>query len=141
LSDNSVVASQTINEKPADIMGCEKCDIEIVRKTEKEIVSLTDELLKSFLCTFDKKCHLNIEYSEYSNEVLYKALLKQPQQVVRVLDSIYSSGNDLSVIYVEISSPLLDYSYDDLIMVIEKSEGSAGIKKKIITALKRAKKG
>ncbi|MHA7102219.1 HVA22/TB2/DP1 family protein [Roseivirga pacifica] len=128
-------------ELPKVEADCEKCDIAVVRKTEEQLSSLSDDLLGTFLCSFDKKCYSNVEYTEYSNEVLYKVLVEHPQKLVKAIESIEVQNNGAMIIYSEISSPLLDYDYDDLITTFQETEGNSTVKKAIIDALRKAKEG
>lgn len=141
--DSESIQDQIVTklEQGTIFLDCKKCDIDVVRKTEENLSSLSDDLLKTFLCGFDKKCYTNVEYSEYSNGTLYKVISKYPKRLLQAIDSMHANGNDVDVIYSEISSPLLDYDYDSLIEAFQKLEGSSEIKKKVVAALKKAKEG
>jgi|GEM_PF-5448943 len=53
---------------------CEKCDRQKVLAVSQNMDSLNYQLVYDLLCTFDESCSRNAEYSEFSNEVLYKVL-------------------------------------------------------------------
>ncbi len=66
---------------------CEKCKIGLVADVEKNIDNLTEKKLLGFLSTFDESCVDNVEFSEYSNTVLFLSLLRQPELIIRLLDT------------------------------------------------------
>jgi len=46
-----------------------RCSTSIVLDTEEDIDTISDNLIYSFLYTFDEGCKNNVEYCEFSNEV------------------------------------------------------------------------
>ena len=56
--------------------NCKSCDIEKVKIVNDHLDSLTFQIVKDFLCTFDKSCINNAEYSEWSNETLFLVIEK-----------------------------------------------------------------
>jgi hypothetical protein len=115
-----------------------KCSIEMVHNINKQIENCTDNLILDYLQTFGEECKNNIEYSEFSNEVLFKLLQGQPEQFCKVLDA-NKSKIDFNSIIQEIENPLLDLV--DLQQAKERIleiEISAQLKKKLIPALDKA---
>ena len=56
--------------------------------------------------TFNKECRTNIEYSEFSNEVLFKLLDTRTKEVVDVLMS--NKNIDLETILIQLKNPIDD---------------------------------
>jgi hypothetical protein len=133
-AETSELASYEINKRE-----CEKCDEQKVLAVSQNMDGLNYQLIYDFLCTFDESCSRNVEYSEFSNEVLYKVLAKHPKAIVELI----SDGSKLNseYIYKQISSPLLDYDYVSIINSIKGTEGNEDIKIRIINSVKKAIEG
>ncbi|NOU47118.1 MAG: hypothetical protein HOO86_08660 [Bacteroidales bacterium] len=84
---------------------CDKCDIERVLLVSENLDCLTTEMLNEFLCTFDKSCSVNVEYSEFSNETLYAVLEKAPTLFFQV---IANGQFDNDILIEEIKNPIND---------------------------------
>ena len=113
-----------------------KCSIIIVRETDNKIDELTSSEIKMFLCTFSKECSRNIEYTEYSNEVLFKVLKLYPSQFVDCIN--LNPDIEFEYILSELANPLLDINGKKLITNVQQAEGEPDIKSKIIESLKKA---
>lgn len=87
------------------ISSCEKCNIEKISIVDKNIDSLNYQMVYEFLCTFDSTCNINAEYTEWSNEVLFKVLEKAPKLFFQV---ILKEKLQNEVILNEIKGPILD---------------------------------
>jgi hypothetical protein len=53
---------------------CVKCDIDVLKKVHVNLNGLTYEMVNSFLCTLDATCKNNVEFSQWSNELLFRVL-------------------------------------------------------------------
>ena len=53
---------------------CEKCDGKKVLAVSQNMDNLNYQMIYDLLCTFDGSCSRNVEYSEFSNDILYKVL-------------------------------------------------------------------
>jgi hypothetical protein len=85
------------------------CNIDIVLSTLNRIDSLSDSEIRLFLKTFSQKCRNNVEFSEFSNEMLFKVLEKHTEAFLRIIcDSNSSDEIDFETIYRELESPLHD---------------------------------
>ena len=73
-----------------------------------------------FLKSFSRECSSNVEFSEFSNEVLFKILEKQPSLFIDAM-CLNDKTIEYSDIYLEISSPLSDLFPLDAINKIFKS--------------------
>ncbi|MCI1267826.1 MAG: hypothetical protein LKG19_14720 [Saprospiraceae bacterium] len=101
--------------------ACQKCDIEKLKTVNEHLDSLTFKIVFDFVCTFDTSCKNNIEYSEWSNELLFKILDKSPTLLIEVLSA--EKGNT-ELILNEIKSPLLDINLQNL---YDKVKGAASV--------------
>ncbi len=141
LSGKAVTASIE-NESPelisyeVDKRECEKCDGQKVHVVSQSMDDLNYQLIYDLLCTFDESCSKNVEYSEFSNEVLYKVLSKHPKAIVELISD--SPELDSECIYKQISFPLLDYDYSAIINSLEEIEGDEKVKILIINSLQKA---
>ena len=85
--------------------NCDKCDINKVKIVNAHIDSLTFQAVSEFLCTFDASCINNVEYSEWSNETLFKVLNKAPAIFFQV---IAKGQVDKNLLLKEVESPIHD---------------------------------
>ena len=118
---------------------CEKCDGKKVLAISHNMDNLNYQLIYDLLCTFDEKCLRNMEYSEFSNDILYKVLSKHPRAIVEIISD--GSELDSEYIYKQISSPLLDYNYNSIINSVKALEGNEDVKSRIISSIKEAIEG
>jgi hypothetical protein len=112
---------------------CKKCDVEKVKAVNDSINRLTRELLKDFLCTFDKTCDNNAEFSEWSNETLFLVMVTNPDLFLDVVSKDKSNQDE---ILHEVKNPLHDLldlqkTYDAIKSTKNKSE----TKKHFLTAI------
>jgi len=131
-NQNSKVISNSQNVSDS----CTRCDILTVKNTESHINELKYTNLHRFLYTFSKDCSKNIEYSEYSNEMLFKVFEKYPEQLINCM----SKEKDLDIDYIllELSTPLLDINGKVIYEKVQNASGDKLIKEKILEALKKA---
>jgi len=118
-------------------VDCKRCNISIVREVEADIEKLSDTQLKLFLCSFGDSCSNNIEFSEYSNKVLFDVLQNYPEKMIRVLGQ--DSNLDLAYLFSVLSSPLSDYDLDLIYKKVESCRGSEDIKRNILKSIEIAK--
>jgi hypothetical protein len=96
----------SINDNKTDSIVC---NIDIVLSTLNNIDSLSDNEIRLFLKTFSQKCRNNVEFSEFSNEMLFKVLEKHSEAFLRIIcDSNSPIEIDFETIYEELKSPLHD---------------------------------
>ena len=111
---------------------CDKCDIEKVKAANEHLDSLTFQIVNDFLCTFDSICNNNIEYSEWSNEMLFKVLEKSPTIFFKV---IATGQVDSKLLLREIESPIHNFDFQKIHNKIKAASGSTNIKSKYLNAL------
>lgn len=94
-----------------------KCDSIILKTTGDSLDHLTPTLVLNFLSTFDQSCGNNVEFSEWSNELLFSLLNQNTEMVLLV---IQNKGKDIDKesIMKEMESQLLDKV--DILKLIEK---------------------
>lgn len=126
--------------KYGDFSCCGDVNFKLLTHVEQKIGNLTNHDILEFLSNLRVCCSGNVEFQEYSNELLYRALETQPEIVVQSLSSKEFSNN-LDYILELISSPLLDYNFDQIANSVAQSNGEEKIKAKIMRALERAKEG
>jgi len=91
--------------------ACQKCDIEKLKIVSQHLNGLTFKIVSDFVCTFDTSCKNNVEYSEWSNELLFKVLDKSPTLLFEVIMA-RQVNND--IILNEIKNPSLDINLQNL---------------------------
>ncbi len=131
----------TRNNKVAETMqtvpdSCNRCDIEVVKETASNLEKLEYSEISQFLYTFSKDCSKNVEYSEYSNEVLFKVLEKYPEDFIICMTK--DKGLELEYIYSELSTPILDINGRVIYEKVQNVSGDKHVKEKILKALKKA---
>lgn len=85
--------------------ACYKCDIEKVKIVNENLDKLTMQMVSRFLCTFDSTCANNSEYSEWSNETLFKVLEKAPGIFFQV---VVNGQVDNKILLDQIENPIND---------------------------------
>ena len=114
------------------------CSIEVLKKIEKSLDELEITMLEEFLASFHENCKNNIEYSEWSNELLFKVIEKSPDNFLQLL--FKNSSLDKGVILNELSSPINDnFEIDNLVEIIKKANAPEEIKTEIIESLNSTK--
>jgi hypothetical protein len=114
------------------VTPCDKCDIEKVKIANEHLDSLTFQIVNDFLCTFDSICKNNVEYSEWSNETLFKVLEKSPTLFFKVI----ATGHvDSKLLLKEIESPIHDYDFQKIYNKIKATSAPTNIKSKYLNAL------
>lgn len=122
--------------KESSMLDTIKCNISIVRKTDKNLNTLKKTEIELFLNTFSQECSNNIEYVEYSNEILYKVLKKHPSELIICLGSLESRKVDH--ILSEFANPLLDINGSEIKLLISRANGDSEIKKRLTLAIDKA---
>lgn len=111
---------------------CDKCDIDKLKPVNEHLDDLTYNILKEFLCTFDTSCAKNVEYSEWSNELLFKVLDKSPSIFFEVIAKEQVNNE---IILNEIKSPLLDINLQNIYDKIKSTSGQTDVKAKYLNAI------
>ncbi len=113
---------------------CKKCDIEKVKTIHDNIDNLTFKMVKDFLCTFDNLCETNIEFSQWSNEMLYKLLDKEPELIIKVLDQ--SQLDNIEILLDEIENPIHEFDYQKICEKVSEVKIESDFKQKVLKSIK-----
>ena len=111
---------------------CKSCDIDKVEIVNDHLDSLTFQIVRDFLCTFDKTCINNVEYSEWSNETLFLVLDKDPLLFFQV---VATGQVDEGLLLSEIENPINDIDIQVIYDKIKETTVSADLKTKYLNAL------
>jgi hypothetical protein len=116
----------------------QKCDGTILRSTSEKIGTLNQKEITDFLLTFGQECRNNVEYSEWSNELLFSLLDKQTDLTVKTIEK-EEKRIEMEEIFDDLSSPIHDLiNVKNIISKIEKIKIRKELKDKIIERLKTA---
>lgn len=113
-----------------------KCQSEPLIAIVDSIEDLNESLVLNFLSTFSILCENNVEFSQWSNELLFKILDKAPDLFVKTLDE-NAYRLDTTSILKELEAPIHDLI--DINLIIEKIDAvnsDDDIKNEIIKRLK-----
>ena len=116
----------------------QKCDTKVLVPISKNFGDAKQSEITAFLMTFGEKCENNVEFSEWSNELLFDLLDKQTELTIKTIEK-EESRIEKSEIFKVLSSPLLDrVNIKKLREKIEKLTVKPTLKKEIVEALKAA---
>lgn len=96
-----------------------KCDSDILVRTSEKMGFLNKEEVKSFLMTFGAECKNNVEFSQWSNELLFLLIDAQTEMTLKILEK-ENKKIEMNVIFEDISSPIHDIR--NIPKIIEKAE-------------------
>lgn len=115
-----------------------KCNVKIVLEKNESIDSASDELVLRFLNTFGEECKNNVEYSEFSNETLFKLIQNQSVLFCKILEK-HRNEIELNAILIELESPLHDLiDLNETKEGIMESELNKELKAKLLEAINKA---
>ncbi|MDX5349070.1 MAG: hypothetical protein LPK19_17710, partial [Hymenobacteraceae bacterium] len=92
-------------------------------EVNKQLDSLDYLSVMNFICTLDNSCRDSAEFSEWSNELIFKLI----EEDINVLNGVLHELGYRYVLLVarELENPLLDYDLVKIYEVIKRSEGRA----------------
>jgi hypothetical protein len=111
---------------------CKKCDTQILKEMSENMDKSDYKIIKNFLCTFDTTCYNNVEFSQWSNELLFK--------LIKIDVNLFNKAlHDLGYKYVkligyELESPVVEVDLRETYLLIKNSKGP----KDLIEELKKA---
>lgn len=115
-----------------------KCDDSILLVTSEKIGQLNQKQITDFLLTLGQECRNNVEFSEWSNEILFSLLDKQTDLTIKTIEK-EEKRIEMEEIFDDLSSPIHDLiNLKDIISKIEKVKIKKELKDKIIERLKTA---
>lgn len=116
----------------------QKCDEAVLRAVSTNIGHLTKKQITAFLLTFGSECRTNVEYSEWSNELLFQILNTQTKLLLSTIES-ENPKVAMEEILEDLSNPTHDITnLNELISKIETFKIQKDIKHKIIESLRAA---
>ena len=110
-----------------------KCNINKIKNVSDNFDRLTFTIVKDFLFTFDSTCNINVEYSEWSNEMLYKLIEKNPNLFFEVLTKEKKVNN--KILLKKIESPIHDFDYQKIYNQVKGVKTSKELKEQYLRAL------
>jgi len=115
---------------------CEKCDTGKLLDLSENMENLDYKTVKNFVCTFDSTCKNNIEFSEWSNELLFD-LIKQD---VNLLNHVL---HDLGYKYVkliakELETPVVEVDLKRIYNLVKNADGPKDMIEEEKKAIKKA---
>ena len=115
----------------------DKCSVTVLRKTFDKIDKLKERDIRGFLMTFDTSCDQYVDFSEWSNEILFDVLNAYPKEVLEVLEKEKSRLN-IEEILTELSAPITDkVNVHELINRIDQIKGNKEMKNMVIEYLQK----
>ncbi|HEX5170631.1 MAG TPA: hypothetical protein VFW11_15750 [Cyclobacteriaceae bacterium] len=82
-----------------------KCDETNFHSISEKVGKLTQNEIADFLLTFGEECRNNVEYSELSNELLFKLLDKQTELTLKTIEK-EESKIELKTILEDLEEPI-----------------------------------
>ncbi len=113
-----------------------KCDIEKVKIVNANLDSLTFQMIEDFLGTFDKSCISNIEYSQWSNEMLYRLFDNEPDLVFKVIE--HGQIDNYQILLDEIENPIHDIDFQKIYDRISEIKTKSDFKERVLNSLESA---
>jgi hypothetical protein len=115
-----------------------KCDVTTVSYTSKKVGQLTKDDIRTFLLTLGAECESNIEFGEFSNEVLFLVLDKHTELTLKTIES-EKRQIELDEILSILSSPVNDgIDVKRLIPKVENVKFDRRLKKQVLDSLRVA---
>ncbi len=115
-----------------------QCKIDQVLTAKENKNNLTEEILTDFFDQFSKDCKNNVEFSEFSNEILFAVTEANPELVIEVLEKRKEKEN-FNIILGIYTTPIHDGI--DLHLILKKVKeikAETETKKRIIENIKTA---
>jgi hypothetical protein len=115
-----------------------KCDTAPLRTLSDHIANPFELEVRDFLYTFAQECRSNVEYSEWSNELLFQLLDRHTELTIRTLEREETR--------LEIDAIVSDLEYQiagrvdikQLVPKIQKIDFRTSLKERILVALEKA---
>jgi len=113
------------------------CNHEILMEFHNNVDSLDIQIAEKFLLTFDEKCFNNVEYSEWSNALLYKFLDVNPQMLIELLSA--EGSYNIGYICKNLEEPIHDgFDLKSIFEKVEKVNIESVIKEKVLKSIRIA---
>ncbi len=115
-----------------------KCDVGVVLFAKDKMGHLSQREVSNFLLTFGRECRNNVEYSEFSNEVLFDLIDRQTELVLKTMEK-EKNEIELNVILENLGTPINDaIDVKTILTKVERVKMNGRLKDKIVERLKSA---
>lgn len=116
-----------------------KCGVEVLKKFSLNMDSLTEDELNLFFGSFSPKCGANVEFSEWSNELLFEALLKHSELFITTLSKYNKSFIKKALVALE--SPVHDgIDLSSTYAAVSETKSNSSTKDSLLSTLSKAGK-
>ncbi len=116
----------------------EKCDRTILLRTSERIGKLKQDEIRDFLLTFGSACKYNVEYSEWSNELLFSLLDTQTELTLKTIEQ-EERKIEINEILNDLSEPINDLiDVKGIRLKVDSIKLNKSLKDRIIGQLKSA---
>jgi hypothetical protein len=116
----------------------EKCDGTILLRTSERIGKLKQDEIRDFLLTFGPECKNNVEYSEWSNELLFSLLDNQTELTLKTIEK-EEKNIEMNEILNDLNSPINDLiDIKEILVKVDNVKMNKRFKNRIIEQLKSA---
>jgi hypothetical protein len=135
------VASEPTEPKPRtktislDSIKPTPCNIDAILYAYENIDSMSTEAIDIFLNVFSEQCSNNVEFSEFSQEMIFEVFGKYPTEVAEL---ITKNDYNMRALTFELEAPLLDPLVEPIIADFKSSEFKNPKIDSIISSLERA---
>lgn len=128
----SLVTSAAFGQK------VQKCDGAVIEYTQARAGKLTKKEMKNFLLTFGKECDNNVEFAEFSNEVLFLVLNRQTRLTLKTIEK-EEKQLELEAIRDDLSYPISDIiPLKEILNKVKKVKMESRLKSLIVESLNTA---
>lgn len=111
-----------------------KCRTETLLAIDENIEHLDESLIRNFLSTFSVICEPNVEFNQWSNELLFTVMEREPEMFVKTLHHNIAKF-DTTAIFSVMRSPLLDPDLAAISRKISSVDVDQEVKDKLIGVL------
>jgi hypothetical protein len=127
----------TTHKKPILLSSLDRtpCNINAILYSHQNIDSMSTEALDVFLSVFSEECDDNVEFSEFSQEMIFQVFGKYPSEITYL---ITKNDYNINALISELEAPLLDPLVAPIIMDFKSIKVKNAKIDSIIAALERA---
>ena len=111
------------------------CNINVILYAYENIDSMSTEAIDIFLNVFSEECNNNVEFSEFSQEMIFEVFGKYPGEVAEL---ITKNDYNMKALIAELEAPLLDPLVGPIISDFRSTEIKNAKIDSVIAALERA---
>ncbi len=140
VKNDSVISENddnSIHNKNVDTLISRKCDFNTLLSIRKSLENLNKSQIRDLLFAIDTTCVNDVEFGEFSNELLFMVLEKEPELFISEFQENIGKI-DTAYILLELSRPVNDGIYINQILVkVENANIENPTKDRIIEILRK----